>query len=87
MLINKVLFISLNFTFILSTLQLVSEQFLATMIVPETRSKSNEDYVKKLDIQLQNYMAETNKKLETNDSKIDEVGRKLDVMMDMLFHE
>ncbi|XP_019265828.1 PREDICTED: uncharacterized protein LOC109243359 [Nicotiana attenuata] len=55
------------------------------MTVPETRSKSNEDYVKKLDNQLQNYMAETNKKLESHDSKIDDVGRKLDVMMDRLF--
>lgn len=77
---NKILvLLPLILIFILAHTKFVSELIMTTMTVPETHSKSTEDYVKKIDNQLQIYMAEMSKKLEGNDSKIDEVGKKLDV--------
>ncbi|XP_019227493.1 PREDICTED: uncharacterized protein LOC109208797 [Nicotiana attenuata] len=55
------------------------------MIVPKTRSKVTEESDKKLENQLQNYMAETSKKLESNDSKMDELNHKFDLLMDKFF--
>lgn len=55
------------------------------MTILETRSKASEANVKKLEMQLQSYMVETNKKLEFNDSKMDDLSRKMDVMMEKLF--
>ncbi|OIT40777.1 hypothetical protein A4A49_55588, partial [Nicotiana attenuata] len=47
--------------------------------------KVTEESVKKLEQQLHNYMTETNQKLENNDTKMDALGHKLDVMMEKLF--
>ncbi|OIT28758.1 hypothetical protein A4A49_55634 [Nicotiana attenuata] len=55
------------------------------MTAPETRAKSTEENVKKLETQLHSYMAETNKKLESTDSKMDDLNHKFDIMMDKLF--
>lgn len=40
--------------------------------------------VKKLEIQLQNHIENTDKKSESTDAKIDELSSKLDVLMEKL---
>lgn len=55
------------------------------MTITKTRAKTTEESVRKLENQLQNYMSETNKKFESNDSKMDELNLKFDVMMEKIF--
>nr|XP_009765059.1 PREDICTED: uncharacterized protein LOC104216648 [Nicotiana sylvestris] len=55
------------------------------MKITETRAKTTEESVRKLENQLQNYMSETNKKLESNDPKMDELNRKFNMMMEKMF--
>lgn len=43
-----------------------------------------EEFMKKLDSQLQGHIAESNKKMESHDSKLDDLGKKLDVLMEKL---
>jgi len=64
---------------------LVSEHYPGAMTITKTRAKTTEENVKKLENQLQSYMTETSKKLESNDSKMDDLNRKFDVMMEKLF--
>lgn len=64
---------------------MVSEPFLGTITITETHAKSMEESVKKLENQFQNYMTETNKKLESNISKMDELHCKLNMMMEKFF--
>nr|XP_016449252.1 PREDICTED: uncharacterized protein LOC107774272 [Nicotiana tabacum] len=47
------------------------------MTITETRSKSTEESVKKLDMQLQNYM-------ETNDARLEGLAKKMDLLMEKL---
>lgn len=47
------------------------------MTITETRSKSTEESVKKLDMQLQNYM-------ETNDARLEDLAKKMDLLMEKL---
>lgn len=54
------------------------------MTITETRPKSMEDSLKKLEAQLQNHITEENKKDESIDAKIDELARKFDVLMEKL---
>ncbi|OIT05495.1 hypothetical protein A4A49_61577, partial [Nicotiana attenuata] len=54
------------------------------MTIAETRSKSMEENVKKLETQLQSYMEKTEMKSEATDAKIDELARKLDVLVEKL---
>ncbi|PHT87536.1 hypothetical protein T459_09642 [Capsicum annuum] len=61
------------------------ETFPGTMTITETRAKTTEENVNKLEVQLQNYMAETNKNLESSDSKMDDLNHKFDVMMERFF--
>lgn len=54
------------------------------MTIAETRAKSMEENVKKLEIQLQSYMEKTELKSEATYAKIDELARKLDVLVEKL---
>lgn len=54
------------------------------MTVTETRSKSIEENIKKLESQLQVHMTETSKKTETTDAKIDDLTKNLGMLMDRL---
>lgn len=50
------------------------------MMVIDTKSKSIEDNIRKLENLLQGYMTETNKKLQSNCTKIDDLAQDLDVL-------
>lgn len=58
---------------------MVSELNPSNMTIPETRSKVKEETVKKIENQLQSY-------IESNDSKMEELGRKLDLLMEKMVH-
>lgn len=52
--------------------------------MPETRARAKEEFVKKLDTQLQSHIVESSKKFNSHDSKFDELGRKLDILIKRL---
>ncbi|KAF3652100.1 hypothetical protein FXO37_17671 [Capsicum annuum] len=54
------------------------------MTVTETRYKSMEDFIKKVDTQLQSHIVEAEKKFESHDAKLDDLRKKLDVLMEHL---
>ncbi|OIT27985.1 hypothetical protein A4A49_66157, partial [Nicotiana attenuata] len=54
------------------------------MTITETRSKSMEDNVRKLENYLQIHIENSQKKAETTDAKIDDLAKKLDMLMDKL---
>lgn len=54
------------------------------MTILETRAKVREESVKELETQLQTHMANTVAKFDSNDAKLDELGKKLDLLMEKL---
>ncbi|MCE3049986.1 hypothetical protein HAX54_046244 [Datura stramonium] len=54
------------------------------MIVVETRAKTVEENIKRLETQLVAHIVEANQKFSSNDSKLDDMGKKLDVLMEKM---
>lgn len=57
---------------------------MALMTMKETQSKSIEEFVKKVDSQLQGHIAESSKKIESHDSNLDDLGKKLDILIEKI---